>query len=95
MYRMNNSEEAFKCYMCNASVPLHHPNSVIVCMEQYLPEELTSGDPAIDFSHSFDICALCFQAILLPFIRSNSFDNYHGKNVVGEDLRNHVGTKCP
>jgi len=92
---MTPSDEAFKCYMCNTSVPISHPDCVLVSMEQYLPEELTSGDPAIEFSYSFDICALCFQAILLPFIRSNSYKNYHGKSVFGECLNNHKGTKCP
>lgn len=92
------NDVAYYCYMCNAPVPVNHPNTVLVSMEQYLPEELCSGDPAIDFSHSFDICALCFQAILLPFIRSNSFDNYHGNNLIGETVtgcHQLQGEKCP
>mgnify|MGYP006367893057 FL=1 len=96
MYRMSNYEVAYRCCMCGKDVLRVDPCTTIVMMDKIDWHDLNElGEPKYSREYDFQICEICFRAMLVPFIRTCHYNNYHGKNVVGEDLRNHAGTNCP
>lgn len=90
------NEIAYKCETCAKDVLHSDPYTAIVMLDKMDWSKINSfGEPKCAREYDFKMCEVCFKAMLVPFIRSLHYDNYHGKNVVGEDLRNHVGTNCP
>lgn len=82
--------------MCAKDFLYSDPYTPIVMLDKMDWSKLNQiGEPECTREYDFQICATCFKAMIVPFVRANHYDNYHGKNVVGEDLRNHKGTKCP